>query len=145
MSVLSKLSEFLFGGSTAPVTAVVTVAKDVSDIVDRWAPSAEHKQEMSEQVHNAIAAGVAQARAADTPTQRPGFLNDLADGLNRLVRPVITFTMIGGLYGWVKLPTTGSVEPVVLYWIGGLFTYWFGTRMLFKDIPDAILYLRKGK
>lgn len=73
--------------------------------------------------------------------------NTSIDIFNRLVRPVVTFWLIGGLSGCWKLPNTAQVDPVWFQIFMIVITFWFGGRVLLKDLPNAvaaILKLRRG-
>lgn len=122
------------------------VVKQGADIVERWAPGAERKHEMAGEIDKAIAESVAAARAyANPPGNTHTWFDSVVDGLNRLVRPAVTFGLFGGLYGWWPLPKTGDIEPVVLAWTGTVFLFWFGGRAIFKDLPAVIKYLRETR
>ena len=86
---------------------------------------------------------------ADVDTKQMGetLANTSIDIFNRLVRPVVTFWLIGGLSGCWKLPNTAQVDPVWFQIFMIVITFWFGGRVLLKDLPQAvgaILKIRRG-
>ena len=135
MGFLSKLLSSGSGG-------VVDSVEGISNIVEKWLPGSEKKHEMAEEIQAAVTASVESARAmplGGTTTWFDSFVN----GINRLVRPVITIWLIGGLTEAWTLPSTGDIDPIVLSWIGSIIIFWFGGRALFKDLPSVIKYLKK--
>ncbi len=136
MSIKDKVLGFFSGG-------VMEAVKTGADIVERWAPSAEGKHEMATEIDKAIEGSVNNARAHDTPpgNNRTKF-DSVVDGINRLVRPTVTFFLFGGIAGIWNLPKVNDIDPIVLAWTGTVFLFWFGGRALFKDLPGVIKYLR---
>lgn len=129
----------LLGGS------VTKVIESGADIAERWFPGDEKKHEMAMEIDEAIAGGVAAARLYAPTTGTTTWVDSIANSLNRLVRPVTTFGFLGGLFGFWDLPQTGDVDPMVLYWIGGIFTFWFGMRTLVKDVPDLVKLMKEAR
>lgn len=141
MNVLGWITS-LFGGKKG-------IVDSVSDTVDKWNPSPvtqhkmsveDSKQSVAEQ--NAGDESQNSARAMPLPTHGTWF-DSLVDGLNRLVRPTITYWIVGGLVGFWRLPTLGTIDPIMMNIVWTVVTFWFGSRMLFKDIPAAYLMARK--
>lgn len=142
MSWLGKVFGKLFGGGKG-------IVEQVSDTVDKWKPSPvtqhkmtieDSKQAVAEQ--NAGDESQNSARAMQLPTHGTWF-DSLVDGLNRLVRPVVTYWIVGGLVGFWRLPSLGSVDPIMMNIVWTVLTFWFGSRMLFKDLPAAYVLARK--
>lgn len=75
-------------------------------------------------------------------------LNDTSvDMVNRWIRPGVTLWLIGGLSGCWKLPDTSTVDPVWFQIFMIVITFWFGGRVLLKDLPNtinAILKIKRG-
>ena len=139
MGILKKVGEFFAGGT-------MEVVERGADIVERWAPSAEGKHEMAQEIDRAIAESVQSARTHDAP---PGdnrtWFDSVVDGVNRLVRPGVTLFLFGGVAGVWELPKIGDVDPIILSWTGTVFLFWFGGRAIFKDLPGVIKYLRETR
>lgn len=96
------------------------------------------KQERAEDA----AADVKGARTMPLPTGGTNAFDVFVNGCNRLVRPGVTLWLVGGFVGWWTLPPTDLVDP---YWHNALLivlTFWFGGRMLLKDLPAAIRSLK---
>ena len=137
----TKLREFFLGGASS---AVGDMATGISDIVERWRPGEAKKHEMDMEVREFIDKSVADARKHDQPMNSGlPILDGLVNGINRLIRPWVTITVIGSLFGYWELPPPNSIEPQ--YWVIAqiILGFWFGGRFLVKDIPQAIRGLIK--
>lgn len=64
--------------------------------------------------------------------------NTSIDIFNRLIRPFVTVWLIGGFSGWWQLPDTKSIDPVWFQIFMIVITFWFGGRVLLKDLPAAV-------
>jgi hypothetical protein len=64
--------------------------------------------------------------------------NTSIDLFNRLVRPGVTVYYIGGFADWWKLPDTTKVDPVHFQIFLIIITFWFGGRVLLKDLPNTV-------
>lgn len=139
MSLWSKLGSIFAGG-------VVETVEKGADIVERWVPGAEKKQELAVAIDAIISDSINQARSNDKPTggQRTWF-DSAVDGVNRLIRPGVSIFLFGGIGGAWELPKVGEIDPIILTWTGTVFLFWFGGRALFKDLPGVIAYLRESK
>lgn len=154
MSWFSKLfkSSPASTAGEAIATGVTGVVKGVSDVVERWAPSEAAKYEMSQAIQKLTNEAVASARTYDPRSTATGkvaeLINVIVDAANRTVRPGFTVMLAGGVFGWWSLPAPGAVDAVYLGWFENIILFWFGGRMLFKDLPAVISYitaLRKAK
>lgn len=125
---LKKATGALFGGSDK---GIVT---EVSDAVDRWVPSAQTKHENSIEDLQAGDASQDSARQMQFPSHDTWF-DSLIDGVNRLPRPAITLWAFGVLVGWWDGPKPEAIDPLTLNIIWTVVTFWFGSRVLFKDVP----------
>lgn len=140
LSIVSTVASMLFGSSSNGKGIV----DQVSDTVDKWHPSETTKHEWSIQDQTAGDASQASARKMVLPTHESWF-DILVDALNRLPRPVITFWVIGGLTGLWQLQPLQGVDPVTMNIVWTVVTFWFGSRVVFKDIPTAIYTYHKVK
>ena len=135
MSIMSKVGAFFGGGA-------MNVVEKGADIVERWAPGAERKHEMALEIDKTIADSIESARGHAAPGETSSWWDSLANGLNRLIRPAATLGFLGGLFGLWPLPEVGAIDPIVLGWMENVIIFWFGGRVLLKDLPSAIKYLR---
>lgn len=88
----------------------------------------------------------AQEKAEEDTKFTATTLNDSSvDIVNRWIRPAITLWLIGGLSGCWKLPNTATVDPVWFQIFMIVITFWFGGRVLLKDLPSAINAILKIK
>jgi len=132
----TKMREFFLGGTSS---AVGDMAGGIADIVERWKPGESKKHEMQQEVNEFIQKTYESARKHDQPMSSgipliDGFVN----GINRLIRPWVTITVIGSLFGYWSLPPPASIDPQ--YWTITqiILGFWFGGRFLVKDIPQAL-------
>lgn len=80
-----------------------------------------------------------QEKAVEDTKFTASTLNDTSvDMVNRWIRPVITIWLIGGLSGGWKLPDTSTVDPVWFQIFMIVITFWFGGRVILKDLPSAV-------
>lgn len=130
---IGSLATALFGSSSNG-KGIVTA---VSDTVDKWHPSAvtEHKMALED-----LKAGDESQDSARKMQMisHDSWFDILVDGLNRLVRPLVTYWLCGGIAGFWPLPATGTVDPLILNAFWTVITFWFGGRVIVKDIPKAI-------
>jgi len=130
MGWLTKIGGFLFGGGSGG--GIVT---DISDAVDRWNPSetTRHKMSIEDQKvgdNSQDSARGLKLRGGST------WFDNLIDGLNRLVRPVMTFWVFGILTGMLGIPAhLMNIPPMLWNIIWTIITFWFGSRLVFKDVP----------
>lgn len=81
---------------------------------------------------------VVSARAFAAPGSGGSGFDDLVNGCNRMIRPVVTVYVLGGLAGAWKLPDLSKADPLWLAIALVIVTFWFGGRMLVKDLPLGI-------
>ena len=141
MGILSKLSGFFLGGTG---DAVTKTAGGIADIIERWRPGEEKKHEMTQEINEFIHKTYEDARKHDQPMSSGiPIIDGLVNGVNRLIRPWVTITVIGSLFGYWELPPPNSIDPQ--YWTITqiILGFWFGGRFLVKDIPQGIKSLMK--
>ena len=138
---LKKFVKGLVGGAG---DAVVDLAGGVADIVERFKPGDIKNHQMSLEISKFIESTYDSARAHDQPQQSGIPLIDaLVNGINRLIRPWVTITVIGSLFGYWELPPPDGIAPQ--YWVLAqiIIGFWFGGRALFKDLPAAMKFIGK--
>ena len=136
MGIGTKIKDFFLGGTGSAVT---DTANGIADIVERWKPGEGKKHEMTMEINEYLHKTVADARKHDMPMNSGiAFIDALVNGVNRLIRPWVTITVIGSLFGYWELPAPESIDPQ--YWTITqiILGFWFGGRFLVKDIPQAI-------
>jgi hypothetical protein len=141
MGILSKVAGFFTGGTAKIAT---DVAGGVADIVERWNPGEGKQHEMKMEVAEFLEKSISDARKHDQPMNSGiAIVDALVNGVNRLIRPWVTITVIGHLFGHWELPPPDTIDP--RYWDITLIVlgFWFGGRALFKDLPHAIKSLAK--
>lgn len=141
MGLLSGLKSVFLGGTAKAVTET---AGGIADIIERWRPGEEKKHEMTMEIQQFLQSSYESARKHDQPMSSGSpLLDGLVNGVNRLIRPWVTITVIGSLFGYWELPPPDSISPQ--YWTITqiILGFWFGGRFLVKDIPQAIKSLVK--
>lgn len=123
--VLGRLISWLAGGSGGVIAAAGNAA-------DKLTTSDEERM-------TAQGAENANARAFAAPVAHGTWFDALVDGLNRLPRPVVTGYVFGGIAGWWTLPDLSQFSPEWLYAGGSVLGFWFGGRLLSRDLPAAVL------
>ena len=136
MGIGSKIKGFFLGGAG---DAVTKTAGGIADIIERWKPVESKKHEMNMEIQEFIQETYDSARKHDQPMNSGmPFLDGLVNGVNRLIRPWVTITVIGSLFGYWELPPPEAIPPQ--YWTITqiILGFWFGGRFLVKDIPQAL-------
>jgi hypothetical protein len=136
MGIGTKIKDFFLGGAGSAVT---DTANGIADIVERWKPGEGKKHEMTMEIQEFLQETYDSARKHDQPMNSGNqILDGLVNGVNRLIRPWVTITVIGSLFGYWELPPPESIDPQ--YWTITqiILGFWFGGRFLVKDIPQAI-------
>ncbi len=133
LGFIFKLVPTLFGSSSNGKGVVNSIA----DIVDRFIPSAKTRQENNEADKQANAESQNDARAMKFKSHDSWF-DIFVDGVNRLVRPIITFGLISIWFGWTNAPDLTDIHPFYVQATLIVFTFWFGGRFVMKDVMAAI-------
>ena len=135
MNFFSKLGSIFFGGSSDK-----GIVEQAADTVERFNPGAVKQHEMS--IEDQKAGDDSQRNAQQLVLQTGGdnWFDIIVNGLNRLVRPVITYWVVLVLFGLVTVPSDywGKIPDMMWNIIWTVITFWFGARAVFKDIPSAI-------
>ena len=141
MGILSKLGAFLGGGAAK---AGLGVANGIADIVERWNPGDSKNVQFTKELTTLVNNSYESAREHDSPmTSGVPWVDATVNGVNRMIRPWVTITVIGSLFGYWNLPPPQSVEPEYWIMIQIILGFWFGGRLVTKDIPAALVHLRK--
>lgn len=142
MSFFSKI----FGSAAKGVAnGVVDTAKGVSEIVEKWVPSEAARHEMQQEVQKLVNEAVASARSYDPrssgATVFAEVVNTTVDAIARLIRPAVTIMFVGAIFGAWELETRNT-DPFVLAGFESVMIFWFGSRVLIKDIPSLIKQIK---
>lgn len=133
---LLSFAKSLFGGSSA--TGIVAQA---ADAVERFAPGAVKQHEMA--IEDIKAGDESQKNAQQLVLAAHESWFDIAiDGLNRLIRPVFSFWAFGVLTGLIATDHLAEIPPMAWNIIWTILGFWFGTRMVLKDIPELVKTIR---
>lgn len=129
MNILGTALSWFFGGSKSG---------DVVDKLDELYLSAEEKGQMDME-------DLAKAREYLNYPPLPGFINQVVDAASRLVRPGVTYWLLGGWAGMWALPPVDAIDPFWQSMAYLVLTFWFGGRMVMKDVPNMLATLSKLK
>lgn len=137
----TKLGGLLFGSNSSDKGVI----DSISDTVDKWSPSETTRHKMSIEDQQAGDSSQESARRLKLHSGSTWF-DSLIDGLNRLVRPVMTFWVFGILTGMLGIPShLADIPPMLWNIIWTIVTFWFGSRMIFKDAPKMMLWFKESK
>lgn len=139
MSWLSKAFSAVFGSSDNGKS----IAETAVDTYERFNPSEVKVHEMSIEDLQAGDASQNNAREMEIPHHESWF-DIFVDGVNRSVRPTMTVWAMGMLFGWWDTSNHwDDIPPMAWNIIWTIVTFWFGARVVFKDLPNAIKFWRK--
>jgi len=106
----------------------------IIDAADKLHYSAEERQTTDQK-------DLASARQMQSQAGNTGF-DVLVNCIARLVRPFITFWLMGGLIGWWDFRPIDRISQFHQSLIYLCFTFWFGGRAITKDIPAFLKALK---
>ena len=136
----AKIAQGVIGTSADSAGKLIAQA---DTIVQRYAPGITGKDDMIKELIALQGQGQDSARAHDQPMASGiPFADALINGLNRLIRPGVTLGLIGGYLGWWHLPAPDTVDPELYSMLKIVLSFYFGGRAVFKDLPQAIGYLK---
>lgn len=122
---LAKAATWFFGSGAE------TVAKTVDKMVySDQEKAADGKSDLTE------------ARAFAAPAQHYGFLNSVVDAANHAIRPWVTIELLLRWFGYRPFPSIAGVDE---FWTSAtmlVLTFWFGGRVLLKDLPATVRAIR---
>jgi len=121
------------------------VIQQASDVADKWIPSETSKHEMSVEDMKAGDSSQAAAQGFTPAPSHESWLDILIDAWSRAQRPAFSTWALGLLCGWWEGPRLDSIDPLTLNIIWTIVGFWFGTRMIFKDIPNAIAAFKRWR
>lgn len=135
-----NILKWIFGGSSSGKS----VAETVADVADNYKPGEVTKHNMSIEDQKAGDDSQNSARQMVLLSGGDNWFDIAINGLNRMPRPIVTGWVICILFGWVNEPEhLLNLNPITLNIIWTVITFWFGGRLLVKDIPTAIMSWRK--
>lgn len=121
------------------------IVEQVSDTFDKWVPSETTKHKMS--LEDLTAGDASQDSARKMVfVSHDSWLDIAVDAANRMPRPMFTLWAFGLLVGWWGPPESlTTMSPIVSNILWTIITFWFGSRVLFKDLPNAFKLYKKLK
>lgn len=136
MGLLSWLG---FGG----VKAAASTAETISSIASQWIENPAQRQQFITQVMDSYNADVRNARSFGNALPGDTGFSAFADGVNKMIRPVLAMGVIGGLYEWWPLPDIAHL-PAFYSTLGyTVIGFYFGAISIFDDLPRGVAKLIK--
>jgi len=132
MNIFSKLL-----GETAakPIEAIGGVVDSLHTSDDERSRANNRLQEiMSKEVQSARSLAISEMQYG---SEASNWFDRIINGLNRLPRPIIVFWVIGMLFDWWSVPETLK-DPTVASLVGIVIGFFFGQRMIAKELPAAM-------
>lgn len=121
----------------ATLKGLVSGGAQVARVVDKFVSTKGERLELEKEDADAVR-GMLDSYIHGT------WFDALVDGINRLVRPGITIYLCVGFDGrLIQLPDPTQVDPFWQTCFYLVLTFWFGGRMIMKDLPQAIMYFSK--
>lgn len=117
------------------------IIEQTSDVVDKWMPS---KTTIHNQSIESLKAGDDSQDSARKMVlvSHDSWLDIGIDAWSRLPRPVIATWVTGVLIGWWEPPAylnaMYATNPIMMNIIWTVVTFYFGARLIIKDIPAAV-------
>lgn len=114
------------------------IVEQISDVTDKWMPSKTtiHRQSIED-----LKAGDNSQDSARKMVliYHDSWLDIAVDAWARLPRPLFATWAFGLLVGWWEQPEhINQLNPVLLNIIWTVVTFYFGARVIVKDIPAAV-------
>jgi hypothetical protein len=137
MNFFAKLGGLFFGGKSDK-----GIVEQAADAIERFAPGQVKQAEMA---IDALKAGDESQKNAQQLilANHDTWFDVLVDGINRLVRPMFSIWTLGVLAGVVNITHLAAIPPMAWNIIWTVIGFWFGQRVLFSDLPNAINAWRK--
>lgn len=134
MGWLGKAFSAVFGSSDNGKSALELGA----ETYERFNPGEVKQHEMAIEQQQAGDASQDSARSMSL-VHHDSWFDIFIDGVNRSVRPFLTYWAIGMLMGWWDTTVNwDKIPPMAWNIIWTIVTFWFGSRVIFKDIPLAV-------
>ena len=121
------------------------IVEQISDTVDKWHPSKVtiHKMSIEDQKAGDDSQDSARKMAF---ISHDSWLDIVVDAWSRIPRPAFATWAFGLLVGWWDQPAhINQLNPVLLNIIWTVVTFYFGARVIIKDIPAAIVLLKNAR
>jgi hypothetical protein len=142
MSFLSKLGV----GPKDAVEAVGAVVDKGADVVERFTGSNRQDHEQARENLADDAKNTQDARAYEPRTtgthKFSEWVNVVVDAINRLVRPILAYTLMGSLFGWWSV-TLNTGDPLMTSMALTVFGFYFGVRAITQDLPRFLKALKE--
>lgn len=138
MSILNWL-----GIGSSATQGVNTLAQTADSIASKWISNPAERQTEVNKLMQAAQTDLESARSTYNALPGDTGFSAFADGINKLVRPILAVGVIAILYKWWPAPDLSKV-PAWMQSLGfAVFGYYFGVVSLFHDLPRGASTLIK--
>jgi hypothetical protein len=133
MGILATIASWFFSRNSSGQSGIDTVA----NLADKAVYTKQEKAEDD-------AADLASARAFTPAPSHNTWFDALIDGWHRAIRPTVATWCILQLFGAIAPPKhLANIPPEIWSIIMLVLSFYFGGRVLLRDLPAAIQSLRK--
>lgn len=126
------------GIGNAAGNGLSNVAETANDIVGQWIQNPAERAQQVDKIMEAARSDLASARNFDNALPGDTGFNSVADGINKLIRPILALGIIGGLYHWWPLPDLSKVPDWYITMGYSVFGFYFGVVSVVDDLPRGI-------
>jgi hypothetical protein len=121
------------------------IIEQISATADKWHPSKTTVHKMS--IEDQQAGDSSQESARNMlVVSHDSWIDIGVDAISRLPRPAFAIWAFGVLVGFWEAPSNLSdIHPLALNIIWTVVTFYFGARVIIKDIPSAIALYKNAK
>ena len=117
---------------------LANVAQTANSIVSQWIQNPAERAAQVDKIMRAAKDDLASARNFDNSLPGDTGFNAIADGINKLVRPLLAAGIIGGLYHWWPLPVLTTLPQWWIMLAYSVFGFYFGVVSVVDDLPRGI-------
>ena len=116
-------------------------AQTVSDVVGQWVQNPAERAAQVDKIMQAAQSDVASARQSFNALPGDSGFSAFADGVNKMMRPVLAVGLLGGVIGWWHLPDMTHVPDMYISLAYAVFGFYFGVVSVVDDLPRGVAKL----
>ena len=116
-------------------------AQTVSDVVGQWVQNPAERAAQVDKIMQAAQSDVASARQSFNALPGDSGFSAFADGVNKMMRPVLAVGLLGGVIGWWHLPDMTRVPDMYISLAYAVFGFYFGVVSVVDDLPRGVAKL----
>lgn len=120
---------------------LANTAQTVSDVVSQWVSNPAERAAQVDKIMTAAQADVQSARQSFNALPGDTGFSAFADGVNKMMRPVLAVGLLGGIIGWWHLPDVKAVPDMYISLAYAVFGFYFGVVSVVDDLPRGVAKL----